>query len=181
MLVSCAWIPRGSAPSAIFTLFLRFLTTFSKYPESEICMLWKSIFRLTRDGPLPFADCFQLRVELKIRLIAPVSWCFEVCASFCCLSWECRAIVSGPRRLFPAAGWDTTLVQTLIPWISYLLRKKFPHAREVQIHKLRLCHCRSLFQVAFLNSLWHGAMIPNRIRKKLAEVAAREHWTIHDV
>ena len=82
MLVSCAWIPRGSAPSAIFTLFLRFLTTFSKYPESEICMLWKSIFRLTRDEPLPFADCFQLQVELKIRLIAPVSWCLRFAHRF---------------------------------------------------------------------------------------------------
>ena len=50
---------------------------------------------------------------------------------------------------------------------SYFLRKNFPHAREVQIHRLRLCHCRSLFQVAFLNALRHGVLLPDRITRKM--------------
>ena len=76
------------------------------------------------------------------------------------------------------------LVQTLIPqavWISYLLRRNFPHSREVQIHRLRLCHYPSLFHVAFLSSLGHGTLLPDRIRKKMAEMAARKHREIHYV
>ena len=84
-----------------------FLKTFSKYPESEIyiCGILASAFR--RDGPLPCADCFQLQVELKIRLFAPVSWCWRFAHRFVA-SLE-NTMSDGPRRLFPAACWDTTL------------------------------------------------------------------------
>ena len=76
------------------------------------------------------------------------------------------------------------LVQTLIHQavcISYLLRRNFPHAREVQIHRLRLCHCPSLFQVAMLSSLGRDTLLPDRIRKKMAEMAARKHRENHYV
>ena len=56
----CAWIPGDGASFARFTFFFMFLKTFSKYPESEICILWNSSFRLV----------------------------FEVWESICCLSWE---------------------------------------------------------------------------------------------
>ena len=173
MFVLCAWSRRSEASSARITFFFKFLKTFSKYTELEICK--NGEFQLPPpEGMdlLPFANCFQLRAELKIRLFAPVSCIWGVSIALLhLLRIHCRAIVGGPRTLFPAAGWDTMLVQTLIHQavcISYLLRRNFPHAREVQIHRLRLCHCPSLFQVAFLSSLGRDTLLPDRIRKKMA-------------
>ena len=107
------------------------------------------------DGPLFCADSFQLWVEL-IRLFAPVSWCLRFENRFVA---SLENIVSGHRQ------WPTQTVSSC--GLGLHLAKIFLHAREVQIHKLRRCHCRSLFQIAVLNSLRHGALLADRRERKL--------------
>ena len=178
--------PRGGASSARFTFFLVLLKTFSKYPALEICTFWNSSFRLPKGRTSTLRRLFPAAGWVWRFVSSPLFpgvWGLSI-ALLPPLRIHCRAFVGGPRRLFPAAGWDIMLVQILILWavqISYLLSRNFPQVREVQIHKLRLCHCWSLFQVAFLNALWHGALLPDRIRKKRAKNGERKHWKIHEV
>ena len=89
------------------------------------------------DGLLCFADCFQLRVELKIRLFASVSWCFR---------FEHRFVASLENTLSVHRQWPTQTVSDCGLGhhsgpsfdslghldLSYLLRKNFPHAREIK-------------------------------------------------
>ena len=170
MSVLCAWIPRRGAYSARFTFFLTFLTTFSKYPELEIRTFGNSSFRLPKGRTSSLRRLFPAGgwADSSLRTCFLVVWGLST-VLLPLLRIHCRAIVSGSRGLFPAAGW------------AYSLRRNFPHAPEVQIRRLRRCHCRSLFQVAFLNPLWHGALFPDRIRKKRAKMAAGKLWKVHDV
>ena len=92
--------------------------------------------------------------------------------------------VGGPRNLFPVAGWDTMLVQTLIHravWISCLLRRNFPETREVQIHRLRLAAADPSFRLLSwtLFDMEHCFLIGSE--RKLLKMAAGKHWEIHDV
>ena len=148
------------------SFFSKFSKNFLKYPASEICTLWNSSFRLPKG--LTSAAGWVWRF-VSSHLFTGV-WGLSI-AVLPLLRIHRLAFVGGPRNLFPVAGWDTMLVQTLIlraVWISYLLRRHIPETHEAQIHMLRLRHCRSLFQVDFLNSLWHGALLPDQNRKKFS-------------
>ena len=75
---------------------------------------------------------------------------------------------------------------------SQVLRKIFlraPRAVWHQVDRFRprwnhwswLCHGWTFTGSRFLTSLWHGALLSDRISKKIAELAAREHRETHYV
>ena len=109
-----------------------FLKTLSKYPESEICIFWNASFRFSKRLTSLFTDSFQLRTRFEDSSLRPVSRC---------LTFEDRLVTFLENSSLGIRWWPS--LQALD---SHLLR--IPETREVQIHRLRLCHCRSLFQVA---------------------------------
>ena len=79
----------------------------------------------------------------------------------------------------------------LIDWTSQILRRVLPRTQRVvqhQIHGFRLRHRRihwlwfwhrwTSTGSRFWSSFWHGTLLLDRITKKIAEMAAREHWEI---
>ena len=88
------------------------------------------------------------------------------------------------------------LVWSPCPFSSFLGLTGYPNScggfsfaarHQVNIFRLRwnhwswLCHRWTLTGSRFLTSLWHGALLCDRIRKKIAEMAAREHRKTHYV
>ena len=100
-----------------------------------------------------------------------------------------------PHR-FPGARMTASFFIDIhqIDWIAQNLRRVLPRTQRVvqhQIHGSRLrhrrirwlwfCHRWTFIGSRFLSSLWHGTLLPDRIRKKITEMAAREHREIHNV
>ena len=85
------------------------------------------------------------------------------------------------------------IVVPRIDQMSHVVRRmllRAPRAAQHQVYRfcLRgncwswLCHRWTFTGSRFLTSLWHGALLfPDRIRKKNAEVSAREHRETHHV
>ena len=140
---------------------------------------------------------FLLLVELED---SPLSPCFQES-----LSWvfSCRL-----TREYSIGSWLGFRIGFLMPrappclfffvlridGIAQILRRVLPRTERVvqhQIHGSRLhhrrthwlwfCHLWTFTGSRFLSSLGHGTLLPDRIRKKITEIAAREHREIHDV
>ena len=90
---------------------------------------------------------------------------------------------------FPCASLTTlSFIDILrIDQISLILRRIFPRSQRAVWHQIngsplrqiRFRHRWTFAASRFLPSLWHCALLSDRIRKKIAEMTAIEHW--HDV
>ena len=174
-------------PLSTLSVLLSFPTSFVRNVRSSSCTdgSWNFIFW---NSVLGVAACtsFLVLVEYKAS-----SW------SPCFLSFHLRTfnfwILSGLHK-FPCARQITlsVIADLQIDWISQVKWRIFPRAaravqNQVDWSRLRwnrwswLCHWWTFTGSRILTSLWHGALRSDRIRKKMAKMAAREHREIHDV
>ena len=97
-------------------------------------------------------------------------------------------------HMFPCACLTTlSFIDILrIDRISQILRRIFPLTRRAvwrqidrsrlrQNHWLRFRHGWTFTGSRFLTSHWHGALLSDRIRKKITEMAAREYGETHKI
>ena len=176
----CAWIPRWWCIFCKIHLFLDILQDFLQ-------VSWNGDLH-TDDFTLPHFERIDLTPSQTVTNCG-LTWRFvpshffsgvsEIWASLCCLCWKlhCRAIVGGPRTLFSAACWDTKHCRSKLwfgqaAWVSYLLRRNFPHAQEVQNSQASASPLPLPLPSRFLNSSCLGAQFPDRTRQNIAEIAA---------
>ena len=161
-------------------------------------MLRKSVSDVIMNESTP-RICFQTPVACEDSLFFS---CFQDSAmwvSSCFLTWDYSAALWPVSRLCfqalveapPCSAWAFSgLLESLKPCreFSLALKKIVRHqihrswSRHHQIQRFRLRHSRTFSRIAFskiafLSSLWHGAL--HSVLKK--EMAAREHREIHDI
>ena len=149
-------------------LFSRFLRTFSKYRQPEICILWKCNFDLPNWLSSSSRSSFLVRAEFW-RLISP--------------------------SLFPSAGSLSVILLPLLRINCFGLGWRFASVswRGMKHHSDPILdstgchdhpnlsedlssHSTGSFRSTFLNSLGHGTLLS--VWKKMA---ARKHLEIHDI